>query len=106
MVVAAAIPTAYAAAPAGAAARTEILGRVGAVIPRRGRCSPGTPDGVDTVGVPEPIHRVDAAAKAADTSVGALSLQHVTDFAKELSAAGIHSDVVSPKLLPDYRRKK
>ncbi|WP_105203823.1 FAD-dependent oxidoreductase [Neobittarella massiliensis] len=48
----------------------------------------------------------NAAAKAADTSVGALSLQHVTDFAKELSAAGIHSDVVSPKLLPDYRRKK
>ena len=48
----------------------------------------------------------NAAAKAADTSVGALSLQHVTGFAKELSAAGIHSDVVSPKLLPDYRRKK
>ncbi len=48
----------------------------------------------------------NAAAKAADTRVGALSLQHVTDFAKELSAAGIHSDVVSPKLLPDYRRKK
>jgi len=33
---------------------------------------------------------------------GKLSLQHVTDFEKERSSAGINEDVVSPKLLPHY----
>ncbi|MGI6107880.1 MAG: FAD-binding protein [Lachnospiraceae bacterium] len=34
-----------------------------------------------------------------------LTLDHVAAFEKECEAAGIHSDAVSPKLLPDYRRK-
>ena len=31
---------------------------------------------------------------------------NVNAFEKECEQAGIHTDVVSPKLLPDYRRKK
>ena len=34
-----------------------------------------------------------------------LTLAHVDEFEKELAAAGIQSEVQSPKLLPDYRRK-
>ena len=34
-----------------------------------------------------------------------LTLDHVDAFEKELSDAGISSDVQSPKLLPDYRRQ-
>jgi len=34
-----------------------------------------------------------------------LTLSHVDEFEKELEEAGISSDVCSPKLLPDYRRK-
>ena len=45
-----------------------------------------------------------AAAKSKDVTVGALNLDHVKAFTKEMEEAGIHSDVVSPKLLPDYRR--
>ena len=34
-----------------------------------------------------------------------LTLDHVKEFEKELEAAGIATEVASPKLLPDYRRK-
>lgn len=47
----------------------------------------------------------NAAAKAKDTTVGTLSLQHVAAFEDEIKQAGIETDMVSPKLLPDYRRK-
>ena len=46
------------------------------------------------------------AAKAAKTTeVKELTLSHVDAFQKELDDAGIVSDCVSPKLLPDYTRK-
>ena len=48
----------------------------------------------------------NASSKAKDVKVGKLSLEHVSNFAKEMADAGIESDIVSPKLLPDYRRKK
>lgn len=47
----------------------------------------------------------NAAAKAKDTTVGTLSLKHVEAFEDEIKQAGIETDMVSPKLLPDYRRK-
>ena len=47
----------------------------------------------------------NAAAKAKETTVGKLSLAHVDSFEAEIKAAGITTDVVSPKLLPDYTRK-
>ena len=34
-----------------------------------------------------------------------LSLAHVDAFVKEMEEAGIKTDVVSPKLLPNYTRK-
>ena len=48
----------------------------------------------------------NAANRSKDVTVGKLSLEHVDAFAKELEQAGVHSDIVSPKLLPDYRRNK
>lgn len=47
-----------------------------------------------------------AGAIAKETTVGALTLSHVADFENELKNAGIETDAVSPKLLPDYRRTK
>ena len=47
-----------------------------------------------------------ASEKAKEVTLGALSLSHVDAFTKEMADAGITTDVVSPKLLPDYRRKK
>ena len=47
----------------------------------------------------------NAAAKAKETTVGKLSLAHVASFEAEIKAAGITTDVVSPKLLPDYTRR-
>ncbi len=47
----------------------------------------------------------NAAAAAKNTTVGELTLSHVDAFQKELDAAGVVSDCVSPKLLPDYTRK-
>ena len=35
-----------------------------------------------------------------------LTLSHVDSFEKECEAAGVHSEIVSPQILPDYRRKK
>ena len=47
----------------------------------------------------------NAADKAKGVTLGALSLKHVDDFAKEMEEAGVKSDIASPKLLPDYTRK-
>ncbi len=46
----------------------------------------------------------NAAVKSKDVTVGQLTLEHVQRFHDELDAAGIHSDAVSPKLLPNYTR--
>ena len=46
------------------------------------------------------------AAEAVKTvEIGKLNLNHVDEYAAMLSEAGITSDIVSPKLLPDYTRK-
>jgi aspartate oxidase len=45
----------------------------------------------------------NAAARAHQTKIGRLSLAHVEKFHKELEAAGVPRDRVSPMLLPDYR---
>lgn len=47
----------------------------------------------------------NAAEKSKNVSVGKLTLGHVEKFAKEMEEAGIKSDIVSPQLLPDYRKK-
>ena len=47
----------------------------------------------------------NAAAKAKEVSVGKLTLEHIAKFDAERDAAGIETQAVSPKLLPDYRRK-
>ncbi len=47
----------------------------------------------------------NAADRAKETKLGKLTLSHVDAFAKEMEEAGIQSDIVSPKLLPDYTRK-
>ena len=46
---------------------------------------------------------IAAAAKAKDVTVGNLTLEHVAAFEKEIADAGIETELVSPKLLPDYR---
>ena len=48
----------------------------------------------------------NAAAKAKDTTVGKLTLSHIDKFDAEREAAGVKTDAVSPKLLPDYTRKR
>ena len=48
----------------------------------------------------------NASAKAKDVKVGKLTLAHIAKFDAEREAAGIETDTVSPKLLPDYRNKK
>jgi succinate dehydrogenase / fumarate reductase flavoprotein subunit len=47
----------------------------------------------------------NAADRAKETKLGKLTLSHVEKFAKEMEEAGLKSDMVSPKLLPDYTRK-
>ncbi len=47
-----------------------------------------------------------AAEKAKSTSFGKLTLSHVTQFEQEIKDAGIVTDVVSPKLLPNYTNQK
>ncbi len=47
-----------------------------------------------------------AAARVKDVKVGKLTLDHIAKFEKEITDAGIKTDKVSPKLLPDYTRKK
>ena len=48
------------------------------------------------------IAGIKAAEKAKTVELGKLSLAHVDAFAKEMEAAGIASEVPSPKLLPVY----
>ena len=48
----------------------------------------------------------NAAAKAKDVNVGKLTLDHVEKFEKEIKKAGIKTDAVSPKLLPNYTNQK
>ena len=47
----------------------------------------------------------NAAETSKNTNVGKLTLDHIARFDKEREEAGIVTDAVSPKLLPDYRRK-
>ena len=47
----------------------------------------------------------NASAKSKTVSVGSLTLEHVDQFQKELAEAGIKTDAVSPKLLPNYARR-
>ena len=47
----------------------------------------------------------NASEKAKATEVKSLTLSHIDDFEKEIENAGIKTDLVSPKLLPDYTRK-
>ena len=46
-----------------------------------------------------------AAARAKETTIGALTLKHVCEYEQEMKEAGIETEAVSPKLLPDYTRK-
>jgi succinate dehydrogenase / fumarate reductase flavoprotein subunit len=45
---------------------------------------------------------IHAAEAAKNTTVGKLTLDHVAAFEKELEAAGVVTDKVSPMLLPTY----
>ena len=47
-----------------------------------------------------------ASEKAKNVSVGVLTLEHLNTYAQERNDAEIETNTVSPKLLPDYRRKK
>ena len=47
----------------------------------------------------------NAAVKSKNVNIGKLTLEHVRKYAKEMEEAGVHSDIVSPKLLPSYTRK-
>ena len=49
---------------------------------------------------------INAAKTAKDTSVGELTLEHIAKFDAEREAAGIKTDAVSPKLLPNYTGRK
>ena len=49
---------------------------------------------------------ISAAKKAKETTVGALTLEHIAKFDAERTAAGIKTDAVSPKLLPNYTNQK
>jgi len=46
---------------------------------------------------------INAASHAKKTSLGELTLDHVTKYEKQLSDAGIETDRKSPMLLPEYR---
>ncbi len=48
----------------------------------------------------------NAAARAKDVTVGKLTLEHIARFDAERKEAGIETDVVSPKLLPNYTRQR
>ncbi len=47
-----------------------------------------------------------AARKAAEVELGEMTLKHVAEYARELEAADLHTDLVSPMLLPDYTAKR
>ncbi len=46
-----------------------------------------------------------AAQRSKEVAVGNLTLSHVESFEEERKNAGITSETLSPKILPDYRRK-
>lgn len=48
----------------------------------------------------------NAAAKSKDVTVGKLTLKHIAEFDAQREAAGIETDAVSPKLLPNYTGRK
>lgn len=47
-----------------------------------------------------------AAEKSKDVTVGKLTLDHIAKFDAERRAAGIETNAVSPKLLPNYTKKR
>ena len=47
-----------------------------------------------------------ASAVAKGVTLGKLTLDHVTEFTAQRKAAGIESDTVSPKLLPNYTKQQ
>ena len=47
-----------------------------------------------------------AAAKAKSVTVGKLTLDHIEKFENEIAKAGVETDKVSPKLLPNYTKKR
>ena len=47
-----------------------------------------------------------ASEKAKTVETGKLTLAHVAEFEQQREAAGVAGEEVSPKLLPDYTRKK
>lgn len=47
-----------------------------------------------------------AAAKCKEVAPGKLSLSHVADFENEIAKAGIETETVSPKLLPNYTKRE
>ncbi len=47
----------------------------------------------------------NASQRAKSVKPGKLTLKHISEFDKQRKDAGIVTDEVSPKLLPDYRRK-
>lgn len=49
---------------------------------------------------------INAAVAAKNANVGELTLEHISKFDKERADAGIETDAVSPKLLPNYTGKK
>ncbi len=48
----------------------------------------------------------NAAAKSREVNLGALTLDHINKFDEQRKAAGVETNEVSPKLLPDYRGKR
>ncbi len=46
-----------------------------------------------------------AAQRAKEVQVGEMSLSHVAEFEQERKQAGVTSQVISPRILPDYKRK-
>ncbi len=48
----------------------------------------------------------NAAKVAKDTTVGALTLAHIAEFEAQIKDAGIETETVSPKLLPNYTTQK
>ena len=45
-----------------------------------------------------------AAAKCKDVELGEMNLNHIYSYAEELKEADLHTDKVSPMLLPNYAR--
>ena len=50
-----------------------------------------------------PINNLGDLKLMSEVELKELTLSHVDEYSKKLNEAGINTDVVSPKLLPDYR---